>query len=293
MNLKENDIIAIFRDAENTLDNDVAQLEQNLIISKDLLLENVHFRLKNFSPAELAYKALAVNVSDILASGGVPLYVILGVSYPYRFALDYLIKFCGEFKKLCDKYNIKILGGDTTSSRSGFVISITIIGKTDSVISRSSAKINDDIYVTGFLGDSSAGLYCLENNIQEETLIKVHKMPRVLENFPKIKANAAMDISDGLNIDLSRLINASNCGALINLNSIPISPELKKFCQKYKLDPFKFALFGGEDYEILFTSDTTISRNTFKVGKITSGKGIIYKLDDQIKTFNYQDFDHF
>lgn len=231
-----------------------------LLITKDLLIEDVHFKI-SYDPFLLGRKSMAVNISDIASMGGYPLYAFLGVGFPKELSWEWIENFMKGMKNICEEYRVFLIGGDTCSSPKLF-ISITLIGKTDRFVRRNSAKEGDFIYVTGFLGDSGAGLYILMNNLESkgphyEYLIERHinPVPRISAGrFLKDIANSMIDLSDGLSIDLHNLCRESGVGALIYEDKIPVSEELKKFCKEIGEDSIKFALQGGEDYELLFTS---------------------------------------
>lgn len=234
--------------------------EGYLLVTKDLLIEDVHFKI-SFDPFLLGRKSMAVNISDIASMGGEPVYSFLGIGFPKELSWQWIEKFMLGIRKICEEHGVFLLGGDTCSSSKLFV-SITLIGRTDKVVLRSSASEEEYIYITGKLGDSGAGLYILLNNLKSEDshykyLIERHlnPTPRVKEGrFLKNIASSMIDLSDGLSADLHNLCRESKVGALIYADRIPISEELKKFCAEIDEDPFRFALHGGEDYELLFTS---------------------------------------
>jgi len=240
------------------------------LVTKDLLIEDVHFKI-SFDPFLLGRKSMAVNISDIASMGGEPLYSFLGIGFPKELSWEWIEKFMLGMREICDKYKVFLIGGDTCSSPKLF-ISITLIGKTDKVVLRSSAREGDYIYVTGKLGDSGAGLYILLNNLNSEDshykyLIERHlnPTPRVEEGrFLKDIASSMIDLSDGLSIDLHNLCRESKVGALIYGDRIPISDELKKFCAEINEDTLRFALQGGEDYELLFTSSKELERKVIE-----------------------------
>ncbi|QCI20587.1 thiamine-phosphate kinase [Buchnera aphidicola (Brachycaudus cardui)] len=234
------------------LDNNV------LAISTDTLVEGTHF-LKNIAPKDLAYKTVAVNISDLAAMGAYPKWTTLSITMPTSNSV-WLKEFSDSFFDTLNKYNIKLIGGDT--NRGPLSITLSIYGTLEekTALLRSSANIGDLIYVTGHLGESAAGLFLLQKKIFlkdlkiRNYLIKkhLHPIPRIYEGINlKNIASAAIDISDGLIADLNHILNNSQCGANINLNKLPISSILKEnFKKKYYLD---WALNIGEDYELCFT----------------------------------------
>ena len=245
---------------------DDAVLLNGLLISQDLLLEGVHFSLDYFSPEALAHKALHANLSDIAAMGGTPKNIMLGLSVPVRCAQDdseWVHRFLEKLCDLCEQHSIKIIGGDTTQSAHDLVINITIFGEPgERILTRSGAKPGDKICVTGFLGESNAGLKVFQQAILGfDGLKNKHCYPeaRIQEGqwFAQQQGvTATMDLSDGLFLDLPKLCAASQCGARVNLECLPVSDEMKNFANALGEDATEIALEGGEDYELLLTIDS-------------------------------------
>ncbi|NRA74261.1 MAG: thiamine-phosphate kinase [Rickettsiales bacterium] len=265
----------------------------SIAITKDLLLENIHFRTSYVDPKSLAYKALYANLSDLVANGAEPKFITLGISIP-KSQETYVSQFIDHFTKLCKSEQIIIIGGDTTASQSSLFISITAIGynKNNNRKTRSGAKENDLVCTVGALGESHLGFLALENKIDKLTKFKKQFL------FPKAKiqegiwlgkhesVTSMMDISDGLFIDLKRLLKASKVRAKINLEKIPSSDDFVKACKILKIDPLITLLVGGEGYGLLFTikKDHFITiQNQFSnkfnykfhcIGNIENGEGI-------------------
>lgn len=229
-----------------------------LAISTDTLVEGTHF-FKNISPEDLAYKTVAVNLSDLAAMGAKPKWITLSITMPKSNSL-WLKKFSNSFFQMLHKYNVRLIGGDTNCGPLSITLSVYGLLKKRTALLRSNANIGDLIYVTGTLGDSAAGLsllkkqFFIKNLSIRNYLIKKHlnPVPRVFEGIAIGKiANAAIDISDGLIADLGHILSNSQCGADINLNTLPISKVLiNNFQRQYYLD---WALNAGEDYELCFT----------------------------------------
>lgn len=234
------------------------------LVSTDLLIEDVHFLKDEISPEELGHKSLAVNLSDIAAMGGKPLYSFLSIAIPKSTELEYLDRFMEGYHKLSEQYNTPLMGGDTTSSDDKLIINVTIIGsstKQDARL-RSMAKTGDVICVTGPLGNSAGGLKILLDklslNTEKKKLIKRHHTPepRINEGLWLAKQNgihAMMDISDGIASDLKHILKASEKGATIYLENIPTSQTLKHVSSEEKWDIDTLSTSGGEDYELLIT----------------------------------------
>lgn len=231
----------------------------------DTLIENVHFTLDTITYQELGWKSLAVNVSDIAAMGGVPLYALVSLGLPSNTDVDEIKRLYEGMLELANECGITIAGGDVVKAPQ-IVISISVTGKAsgDSILKRSAAQPGDQIAVTGYLGTSAAGLKMLfeKSKFDEETtslLRKAHQQPqpRVLEGLTLVKSGvkSAIDLSDGLMSDLGHICEMSGVGANINIDDVPIHHVVKD-C--FKESAIELALSGGEDYELLFTAKPEI-----------------------------------
>lgn len=232
--------------------------KQTLAISVDTLVEGTHF-LSDINPSDLGYKALAVNLSDLASAGAKPTLATLALTVP-KVKKKWLIDFSDSFFQLLDNYNMQLIGGDTTYGK--FInITISVYGFLPNGISlkRSGATIGDNIFVTGNLGISSAGLDLLLNKIHVNNksiysyLVNSHlrPIPRVLQGQALVGlASSAIDLSDGLNSDIRHIMHNSQCGVHINLESLPVSMLYEYFDE---IQVLNWALNGGEDYELCFT----------------------------------------
>ncbi len=282
------------------------------VVTKDLLIDNIHFCTNYVEPKSLAYKALHANLSDLAASGTQPKFIILGLSIP-KSKETYVYEFIDHFLRLCKSEKVDIIGGDTTASQSSLFISITAIGYTQKGHRkiRCGAKKNDLICITGPIGKSHLGFLALENKVNGLLEFKKSFL------FPKAKVQegiwlgkhstvtSMMDISDGLFIDLKRLAETSKVRAEINLNKLPLSEPFIKACEFLKLNPFNILLIGGEDYGLLFTIQkeyfTKVSHqffNTFGyqihcIGKVEDGDGINIKKCGNKINLPLKPFSHF
>ena len=229
-----------------------------LTISTDTLVEGIHF-FKNINPKDLAYKAIAVNLSDIASMGALPKWITLSITMPKSDSI-WLKYFSKHFFKALKKYQVTLIGGDTNCGPLSITLSAYGLIQGKKALLRKNAKEGDLIFITGSLGESAAGFFLLKQkkyliNIKiKNYLIQKHlnPIPRIsegiiLRNF----ANAAIDVSDGLVSDLKHILNNSQCGANIELNKLPISKYLKNNFKK--TDYFNWALYFGEDYELCFT----------------------------------------
>ena len=246
------------------------------LVTTDMLVEGVHFDLSTTGPFELGCKSLAVNLSDIAAMGGIPRFTLLSLAVPPVVPLDFLDAFIAGFTSRAEQHGVTLIGGDTCSSRSGLVISVTLMGEqqSDRIVRRSGAKSGDLIYVTGNVGDSALGLKLLRQGERSGAAIARHVDPLPRNEAGMILAGqglatAMIDVSDGLAADLGHILKQSGCGATVFLNSLPLSPEYRQHMSGLKVDPFALALSGGEDYELLFT---------VQVGREEEVRGLSYSL---------------
>jgi len=249
--------------------------KENLLVSTDMLLEGIHFDLSYMPLQHLGYKAVAVNVSDIAAMNGRPEQIVISLGLSNRFSLQAIDMLYEGIQAACKNYKVDLVGGDTSASASGLVISITAIGRVakDKTVLRSGAKSNDIICVTGDLGAAFIGLQILER--EKEVFQTNPQMQPDLEKYEylvgrQLKPEARMDIihelaeknivptsmidiSDGLASELLHLGKNSNVGIKIFEEKIPIDSLTYDTSVEFKIDPTTTALNGGEDYELLFT----------------------------------------
>lgn len=234
----------------------------------DMLVENIHFTLSTCSPRQLGRKAMAVNISDIAAMGGIPRQALLSLGAASSTSVEFIDQLADGMKEEAKLFKINIVGGDTVRSPLGLVINITLIGEVESdlIVKRSTAKPGDLIMVTGELGGSAAGLILILEEEKYSTIpLKIAEEVKLahLSPIPRIKegriiakerlANSMIDISDGLASDLTRICEASAVGAKVYASKIPILSLARKVAKLIKKDPLDLALYGGEDYELLFT----------------------------------------
>ena len=249
------------------------------VITNDLLIEGVHFDLMYMPLKHLGYKTVAVNVSDICAMNATPTQIVLGLAFSNRFSVEALDEFYEGVYAACDTYKVDLIGGDTTSSQKGFIISVTAIGEVapDKFVKRSTAQKGDLICVSGDLGGAYAGLLFLERekkiflespavqpDLEGETyvigrMLKPEARKDIIDFFEQsqIVPTAMMDISDGLSSEILHICKQSNLGCVLYEEKIPIHEEMKKAVYKFEMDPTACALSGGEDYELLFTIPQT------------------------------------
>ncbi|UAY52007.1 thiamine-phosphate kinase [Ferruginibacter albus] len=265
------------------------------VISTDMLVEGIHFDLMYTPLKHLGYKSVVVNISDIYAMNATPTHITLSIAVSSRFSLEALDEFYEGVYLACEKYNIDLIGGDTTSSQKGFVISITAIGEVapEKYVKRSTANKGDLVCVSGFLGGAYLGLTLLERekkiflespgvqpDLESQSyivgrLLKPEARKDIIEFFAEnnITPTSMMDISDGLSSDLMHICKQSETGCVLYEDKIPVYEEARQYAYKLEVDPTACALSGGEDYELLFT----IAQNDYE--KI--------KLNDQISVIGY------
>lgn len=285
--------------------------EKRLIaISTDTLVSGIHF-LPDISPADLGYKALAVNLSDLAAMGADPAWLSLALTLP---SVDeaWLAAFSDSLFDQLSYYDMQLIGGDTTRGPLSMTLTIQGLVPAGRALTRSGARIGDWIYVTGTLGDSAAGLAVLQNRLtvadsaERQYLLSRHlrPQPRILQGQAlRDLASAAIDLSDGLISDLGHILQRSECGARINLDALPLSPALCHCTSPEQA--LQWALGGGEDYELCFTVPE-INRGALDVALGHTGApftcigqighkndGIQYLRDHQPVTFTLQGYDHF
>lgn len=255
----------------------IGESDKVQVVTTDMLLEGVHFDLSYVPLKHLGYKAVIANLSDVYAMNATPEQITVSIALSNRFSLEAIEELYAGMYLACEKYNIDLIGGDTTSSLSGLVISITAIGvaNKNKVTYRTGAKKNDLICVTGDLGAAYLGLQILERekqifmenpNIQPdlggndyllERQLKPEARKDVIEMLAEMEIvpTSMIDISDGLSSELIHICRNSNVGCNIFDEKLPMDTSVIQIARDFNLDPSVCALNGGEDYELLFTVD--------------------------------------
>jgi thiamine-monophosphate kinase len=239
------------------------------LVTTDLLAEGIHFDRRTAAFADIGFRAATANLSDIAAMGGTPQYLLVSLAMPRNATVRQVRQLYDGMMAACRPHRVRLIGGDTSASRSGWFVNVMLVGTPGSgrILFRSGAREGDGLYVTGTLGDSRAGLHLLMRGTagagslaagHRRFLIQRHLRPtariregRWLSMVPW--ATSAIDISDGLSGDLRHLCTESRVGALIELSALPISSACRQYASTVRRDPVTFALAGGEDYELLFT----------------------------------------
>ena len=246
--------------------DDVAVIEMRgkvLLVTTDILIEGIHFDRAWIDPYRLGKKALMVNLSDIAAMGGVPKYFLISLGLPKNLSLSFISLFYRGLKEGTKRFQVDLIGGDTSLSQK-IVINICLLGegKRGELLFRRGVKVGNDLFVSGTLGNAALGLKIL----QKEGLVGRPKglIEKHLSPSPRIElgqalarhrlATAMIDVSDGLLIDTTHLLEESAVGARIWEDRIPLSRSYRKWIHSYSKDFYQVALTGGEDYELLFTA---------------------------------------
>ena len=281
---------------------------KQIVVTKDLLIEGVHFDLMYTPLKHLGYKTVVVNVSDIYAMNGTPSQILIGLGVSNRVSVEALDEFYEGVLAACEYYGVDLVGGDTSTSNKGFIISCTAIGEVapDLFVKRNGARKGDLLCVSGDLGGAFLGLTLLEREkriymespkVQPDLEGEKYIIGRILKpearkdiiaffEEEEIRPTSMIDISDGLSSEILHICTQSQVGCVLYEEKIPIAEESRNAAFKFKLDPTACALSGGEDYELLFTipqddyEKITENANISVVGYITdieAGRHIITK----------------
>ena len=241
-----------------------------LLATTDVLIEGTHFKPDCTTPYLLGKKSLSISLSDIAAMGGEPLFSLVSLALPSGTEKKFLDGLYEGISDCAEEYGVIVAGGNTARIKGGVMVSTTVIGEMpeNEVVYRSGARPGDTIYVTGAIGDSALGLLELKKNgikalskgpFKGAALRHLAPAPRLLAGRLLAKnklAHSMIDISDGLALDLNRVCEQSGVGAIIDLASVPISGEMRRYAASSKKDWARLVLSGGEDYELLFTSSS-------------------------------------
>jgi thiamine-monophosphate kinase len=286
----------------------------SLAVTKDLLIEHIHFKQTWATPYEIGYKSVAVNLSDLAAMGKCrPLYGFIGLGLPPDASLEFVDKLYTGMVAISRKYGLMLSGGDTVSTKKDIVISITLIGEVKKryLLTRSCAQPGDRIMVTNTFGDSGAGLYLLFKGGSRAAGYRKYLIYKHLLPEPRLKEAAVLagsrrltamiDSSDGLAASVRFLAEESRHGARIDLERIPLSRQIRRLAADDRtVDPVGLALTGGEDYELVFTVPARYAEEVCgllpgitAVGEITSGKKVEYYRNGSPQNIDTKGFQHF
>ncbi|MDE3226535.1 MAG: thiamine-phosphate kinase [Nitrospirota bacterium] len=240
-----------------------------VLLTTDLLAEGVHFDRTTATYEDIGFKAAVANLSDIAAMGGRPRYLLVSLAIPNGHTEQDIVRLYQGMMNACRPYDVELIGGDTSSSRHGLFINVTLTGsvKPGRALTRSGARIGDLLYVTGTLGDSLAGLQLLTDKRGKAagigSMAQSYLVERHLRPTPRLSAGqllakhrlatSAIDLSDGLSGDLAHICTNSKVGAEVDMLALPLSPACLDYAEARRKNPFMLALTGGEDYELLVT----------------------------------------
>lgn len=302
--------------------DDCAVLEPSpgtrLVATTDLLIEDVHFRRRYTEAADIGWKALAVNISDIAAMGGRPRWALVALACPAGTTPGEIDAFYEGVLALAREHGTAVVGGDTSSSPQGWIVNVTLLGEATRAVLRGTAHPDDVIAVTGTLGRSAAGLTILERDaaprdvdpdtLAEMTAAHLRPRPRVAEGRWLGAAEgvtAMMDLSDGLATDLARLTAESGAGATVRVDAVPIANGTRRVAGALGRNAVAWATGGGEDYELLLTcapaafarlaaglADAAGTRLT-RVGRIVAGSGVTFVDGDGRPVEVARGYEHF
>ncbi|MEG0916165.1 MAG: thiamine-phosphate kinase [Myroides sp.] len=248
---------------------------KKVVISTDLLVEGVHFDLSYMPLKHLGYKAVVVNVSDICAMNATPTQVTVSIAVSNRFPLEAIEELYEGIRLACDFYKVDLIGGDTTSSTTGLLISVTALGEAteEEITYRSGAQENDLLVVSGDIGSAYMGLQVLERekqvflvnpqsqpDLEDYSYIIERQLKPEARNDIKdllqkldVKPTSMIDVSDGISSEIMHICKSSNVGCNLYEDKLPLDPQLINVCEEFNLDSTTIAINGGEDYELLFT----------------------------------------
>ncbi len=290
----------------------------DLVITTDLLVEDIDFRLDWSKPEFIGHKSLAVSLSDVAAMGGKPVWSMVSIGVPERiWKTDFVDEFYEGYMNLAKQYGVELIGGDVSKTLDKIVIDSIAAGEIakGKAVLRSGAKVGDLLYVTDELGGAAAGLFIMENGVRYDDSVKIWQknlLLKQLQPLPKIHTavdlankhlpTAMIDLSDGLSSDLAHICNASKVGAKIYADKIPFHGNLKAIAQTFD-EKLNYALNGGEDFELLFTANPKKKfsqkkahekRGFTHIGEITANTEIIELITNrQSQILTPKGFRHF
>ncbi|MBP2646258.1 MAG: thiL [Firmicutes bacterium] len=262
------------------------------LLTTDMLVEKVHFDLTTTSPWQLGYKAVAVSLSDIAAMGGKPKHIVVSLALTVETSVEYVVNLYSGIKEICREYSVNLVGGDTVSSPEGLVINVAVTGEVEpaGLLRRSGAKPGDLVAVTGYLGNSACGFDLLRRRGWEDyeyawPLVTAHLTPRpqvaLGQSLAAWGATSANDISDGLASEANELAKASGKAIKLYSEKIPLSPELVQAAALFRKKPLDYALYGGEDYQLVFTISPEqfarlpqVAGQFSAIGEVAEGEGV-------------------
>lgn len=286
------------------------------LVTTDMLVEEIHFLRDAIGPFDLGRKSLAVNLSDIAAMGGTPTSAYLSLGIPRELEVEWLDRFFEGLHALCDEADVALLGGDTTGSPGPLIVNLAVLGscRPASLKLRRDARAGDTVCVTGELGDSAAGLRVLLEDLprdgEAQVLLDRHHRPRahLAEGAwlgGRAEVRAMLDVSDGIDSDCHRIMEASGCAMRIELERLPVSAELRALARREGWDAQQIAAGGGEDYCLMCTVETgrheeltrafeaAFGRPLTAIGRVVEGDDLLYEREGRSLTLDRHGWDHF
>ena len=274
-------------------DSAIFEIEgKKLVMTTDMGTLSTHFT--TMDPEKIGRKIVVSNVTDILCKGGLPKYMLTSFGFPPEFDLDFVKKLYRAMDQELKKYGAYIVGGDTNKSKE-FFYSITVFGEIfKKPLLRSSAREGDYVVLTGEIGNAAAGYLMRKKNLKgDEIFLDAQFSPGINFKLCKMimkRANAGIDISDGLAFELGELSRLSKKKIVIEFDKLPINPKLFDFCEKNKLDLEEIVFHHGEDYKIVYTTSEPIG---IIIGKVMRGKGVYLIKDGKKKKLEPRGYEHF
>ena len=285
-----------------------ANPEMEQLVSIDTMVEEIHFSLRYMTPYDVGYRLMTANLSDIAAMGGIPRQVVLSVAAPKALDVSILDEFYKGIKDQCKLHHVNILGGDTVSSQEGIVLTVTIIGEVPrgTAVLRSGARPGDIVGVTNYVGYAATGLGALSYGYDGyDMTILGHQRP-----VPQIELGQALrmhgvtsmnDISDGLASELHEIAKASGVNIVIDEQIVPLHEETYTLAKSLGTRPVDYALYGGEDFQLVFTAPKELEDTLKKIGQITiigqvlEGNNIVQMVtkERKIETLEARGYNHF
>ncbi|HOV79474.1 MAG TPA: thiamine-phosphate kinase [Bacillota bacterium] len=288
-----------------------------LLFTTDMMVEGVHFNLEYSTFRQVGWKALAVNISDIAAMGGEPAHALVSLAVPPGLDSGGVLELYDGLREAAKTYGVNIVGGDTVSSPDRLVINVALLGEVGPgmAVYRSGARPGDSVYVTGPLGAPAAGLYIFQNASRTfppeiaDYCRRAHTMPA-----PRVEAGIVLaalgvsamdDISDGLAGEMHEICGASGTGCLIRSKDIPLDSRVRMIAREAGADPLEWALYGGEDFELVFTVNPGAEKkvvraaaqkgiNVYRVGEITASREVLVEWrNGEISGLAKRGYDHF
>lgn len=285
----------------------------NILVTTDTMVEGVHFLKTTLTPYLLGYKSLAVSVSDIAAMGGTPHSATVSLAIPSGWTEPELSAVYDGMAEISTTFGLDVVGGDVVSTTGPFVVTTTVIGSADKPVLRSGAKPGDVLFVTGWLGGSSAGLEVQQRDVvispfSRAVLVDCHQRPKPRVDLGRVAAQCGVralnDISDGLASELNEVAQSSGIRCRVEAERIPVRPEVKELARVTGTRALDYALFGGEDYELvgaaprdafarLLAMAGAIGVPVHAIGKCEEGDGVVLRDEGRLEVLQPKGYNHF